>query len=45
MKGTCGVLFNPFSAMGNLSHHIIVNLKIFEGERVNLSFDILGEMQ
>ena len=39
------MLFNPFNDMGDLSHHIIVNFKIFEGERVNLSFDILGEMQ
>ena len=33
---------NPFSAMGDFRHHIIVHLTYLG---VNLSFDILSEMQ
>ena len=45
VAGTQGVKalypINPFSAMGNFKHH----LHIFRSKSVNLSFDIMGEMQ
>ena len=36
--------FNPFSAMGNFGHHVIVHFTSF-GVRVNLSIDIRGGMR
>ena len=38
-------ILNPFSAMGNFRHPIIVSYISFETEIINLKFDILSEMQ
>jgi hypothetical protein len=43
-KFVCNNL-NPFSAIGDFGHHIVVNFTYVGSEKGNPSFDILGEMQ